>query len=189
MAAAEPSGSTSVAVAAGASLVSSSVPPGVRVKWYQRKETVWIDIEAPDVQVERVDWEDAGRIEIHAAEPRHCVTLQLLHRIHTSESRWWRSGRCLKMELAKAEYGLPHWDRLTVGEKLPNVLVDWSSWIEEAEESEIRNAPYGHDVHSMASAMGAHWGSNVDRTIKAKEQAKKVDTSKPEDEDDEITMA
>ena len=63
-----------------------------------------------------------------------------MHRIHTFDSRWWVSGRCLKMEIAKAEYGLPHWERLTVGEKLPNVLIDWTSWIDEAEEREVRGA-------------------------------------------------
>ena len=41
----------------------------------------------------------------------------------------------------------------------------------------------------MASAMGAHWGSSVDRTMKAKQQAQKVNTSAPDDEDDDITMA
>ena len=41
----------------------------------------------------------------------------------------------------------------------------------------------------MASAMGKHWGSNVERSIKAKAQAEKVNTSNPDDEDDDITMA
>ena len=223
------SSSTALAAAPAASLVKTSVPPGVRIKWYQRKETIWIDIEAPDIQVEEVAWDDDGTVQVRAKNPMHCVTLQLLHRIHTSDSRWWLSGRCLKMELAKAEYGLAHWDRLAVGEKLPNVLIDWTSWIDKTEEAEvrpssqrssgtpvqatssvahpsapqphflmlrptptvpqIRNNPYGHDVRSMASAMGKHWGSNVDRSIKAKEQAQKVDTSNPDDEEDEITMA
>ena len=40
----------------------------------------------------------------------------------------------------------------------------------------------------MASAMGKHWGSNIDRAAKAKAQAAKVNTSNPDDEDDEITM-
>ena len=76
--------------------------------------------------------------------------LALCHR-----SRWYHSGRTVKLELAKAEYGLGHWDRLVVGSKLPNVLIDWTSWMDEAEENEIRNNPYGHDVHHMAGAMGA----------------------------------
>ena len=56
--------------------------------------------------------------------------------------------------------------------------------------AQIRNAPYGHDARSMASAMGKNWGSNVERSIKAREQAQKVNTSSadPDDEDD-ITMA
>ena len=129
---------TTLAAAPGASLVKTSVPPGVRIKWYQRKETVWLDIEAPDMELEEVVWDDSGLVEVRAKDAKHCVTLQLAHRIHTADSRWWMSGRCLKMELAKAEYGLAHWDRLTVGEKLPNVLIDWTSWIDEAEEAEVR---------------------------------------------------
>ena len=119
------------------SLIKSSVAPGVRIKWFQRKETIWVDIEAPDVEVEEVAWDDDGAVQITAKNPQQCVTLQLLHRIHTHESRWWISGRCIKMELAKAEYGLAHWDRLCMGEKMSNVLIDWTSWIDEAEEAEV----------------------------------------------------
>ena len=53
----------------------------------------------------------------------------------------------------------------------------------------MRNNPYGHDAKHMASAMGAHWGSNIDRTIKAKQQAQAVDTYTADDpEDDEFSM-
>ena len=54
---------------------------------------------------------------------------------------------------------------------------------------QIRNAPYGHDVRSMGAAMGGHWGSNVDRSMRAKQQAQKVNTSKADEEEDDITMA
>ena len=183
--------SSALATSSGTSVVSAqnSVPQGVRVKWFQRKETLSIDIEVPGVEELEVFMTDEGLVELKAKSPKHCVTLQLLHRIHTEQSRWHRAGRTIKLELAKAEYGRPHWDRLVVGEKLSNVLVDWTSWIDEAEENEIRNAPYGYDAHHMAGAMGAHWGSNVERTIKARAQAAKVDPSNPNDEEeDEITM-
>jgi hypothetical protein len=134
-----PSASTALATAPASTLVKTNVPPGVRIKWFQRKEHIWIDIEAADMQVEEVAWEDTGLVQVKAKDPKHCLTMQMLHRIHTYDSRWWMSGRCLKMEIAKAEYGRPHWDRLTVGEKLPNVLIDWTSWIDEAEEVEGRN--------------------------------------------------
>ena len=131
--------STALAAAPGTSLVKSSVPPGVRIKWFQRKETIWVDIEAPDIDIEELAWDDDGTVQITAKNPQQCVTLQLLHRIHTFKSRWWISGRYVKMELAKAEYGLAHWDRLCVGEKMSNVLIDWTSWIDEAEEAEVRS--------------------------------------------------
>ena len=54
---------------------------------------------------------------------------------------------------------------------------------------QIRNNPYGHDVRAMSSAMGGNWGSNVERSIKAKAQAQKVNTSTADEEDDDITMA
>ena len=35
--------------------------------------------------LEEVLWDDDGTIEIKAKEAKHCVTLQLLHRIHTGD--------------------------------------------------------------------------------------------------------
>jgi len=184
------SDSTTLATVGTAGVVEhqrTSVPAGVRIKWFQRKETLTIDIDVPDIEDPELTWTDDGLIVLKAKNPRHECTLQLLRRIHTAQSRWYHSGRTIKLELAKAEYGLGHWDRLVVGSKLPNVLIDWTSWMDEAEENEIRNNPYGHDVHHMASAMGQNWGSNIERTIKARKQAAAIDTSNPEDpEDDDL---
>ena len=132
--------STVLTKAASTSLrdTRTSVPPGVRIRWFQRKEVLSIDIEVPDIEEADVTWDDDGLIELHAKDPKQRCTLQLKHRIHTAKSRWWLSGRYVKLELAKAEYGRPHWDRLTCGDKLPNVLIDWTSWIDEAEETEVR---------------------------------------------------
>ena len=182
--------STALAVSTGTAIAAplrSDVPPGVRIKWFQRKETLTLEIEVPNCEDPEVTWTDEGTISLTAKDPRHHVSLQLLRRIHTGKSRWYHAGRVIKLELWKAEYGLGHWDKLLVGEKLSNVLIDWTSWIDEAEEAEIRANPYGHDAHHMAGAMGAHWGSNVERTIKAKTQAAKVNTSKPDDPEDDIT--
>ena len=180
---------TALATSSGTDVVlpRSDVPPGVRIKWFQRKETLTVDIEVPDCQDPEVSISDEGHVVLKAKDPKHCCTLHLLHRINTAESRWYQSGRCVKLELVKAEYGRPHWDRLVMGEKLPNVLIDWTSWIDEAEENEIRQNPYGHDPMAFVGAMGDHWGSNVDRTMKAKKQAAAVNTSKPDDPEDDIT--
>jgi len=185
------SSSTALATTSGTEIRERSltrVPPGIRVKWFQRKETLTIDIEVPDIEDPEVAMSDEGFVELTSKSPKHACTLQLLRRIHTEQSRWFHSGRTIKLELAKAENGLGHWDKLCVGDKLPNILIDWTSWMDEAEENEIRNNPYGHDVHHMAGAMGEHWGSNVERSMKAKKQAAAVDTSKGDDPEDDIAM-
>lgn len=187
-----PAGESTAVVAAKPTALRDArtrVPPGIRIKWFQRKETLYVDIEVPDIEEPNIEWDDDGLIVLTAKNPKHECTLQLFRRIHTHDSRWWHSGRVIKLELAKAEYGLGHWDKLIAGDKLPNILIDWTSWIDEAEENELRNNPYGHDSHAMLGAMGGHWGSNVDRTIRARKQAQAVNTSSqdPEDED-EITM-
>ena len=188
----EPAGSSSTTVLAvsdstAVAPVKSDVPPGVRIKWFQRKETLTIDIEVPGCEDPEVTMTDEGLVTLTAKKREHCCTLNLLRRIHTGKSRWFHSGRVVKLELWKAEYGLGHWEKLLVGEKLANVLIDWTSWIDEAEENEIRNNPYGHDTYHMVGAMGAHWGSNVERSIKAKQQAAAVNTSKADDEEEDIT--
>jgi len=103
--------------------------------------------------------------------------------------RWVVSTRSVKFELPKSGESRPHWDRLTAGDKLSNILIDWGSWMDEEEEAEIRANPYGHDVQSLAGAMGRGWGSNTAMTLEAQKQAAAVDTSNPDDPEDEITMA
>jgi hypothetical protein len=83
------SGSTAMVASQGSALgsVRTSVPPGIRIKWFQRKETISIDIEAPDCEDPQVTMEDEGVVTLRAKDPRQNVTLQLLHRIHSSKSR------------------------------------------------------------------------------------------------------
>jgi len=98
------------------------------------------------------------------------------------------STRSVKFELIKSGESRPYWDRLTIGEKLPNVVVDWGSWIDEEEEAEIKANPYGHDVFKMAGAMGKGWGSNTEVSLEARKQAAAVNTSNADDPEDEITI-
>lgn len=84
--------SSSTAVAATSSstalgAVQTNVPPGVRVKWFQRKETLSIEVEVPGIEDPEIFMTDEGLVELKAKDPKHTVTLQLLHRIHTEQSR------------------------------------------------------------------------------------------------------
>ena len=69
-----------------------------------------------------------------------------------------------------------------------SIVVDWSQWVDEAEDEEARRAPLGHDVSRMRGAMGGRFGSNIDRDLAAQKQAQRLDTSKEDDEDDEISL-
>ncbi|KAL1520362.1 hypothetical protein AB1Y20_021951 [Prymnesium parvum] len=169
----------------------TKVPIGMRVKWYQRAWELYVEVEGPDIEQPEISVTDDGQITMRAtvAGKPQLVCLKLLHGVKAKESRWVVSTRSVKFELPKAGESRPHWDRLTVGEKLPNIVVDWGSWIDEEEEAEIRANPYGHDVKSLAGAMGRGWGSNTAATLDARRQAAAVNTSNPDDSEDDICMA
>jgi hypothetical protein len=65
-----------------------------------------------------------------------------------------------------------------------------AQFIDEDEEAELKANPHGHDMFKMRGAMGKEWGSNVTRSVAARQQAAKIDTSKgqPEEDEDEFTM-
>ena len=132
---------------------TTRVPPGVRVKWYQRSEELFIDIEAPDIQSPEVSMTDEGLITMNAtvSNVEQSVSLQLKHGIDTRRSRWTASSRSVKFELAKSGVSRPYWDRLTLGDKLPNIVVDWQSWVDEDEDAQVRARPHESAARSLAS--------------------------------------
>eukprot|EP00966_Prymnesium_polylepis_P307381 7103345-Prymnesium_polylepis.1 len=226
-----PTGGTTLAAA------GTKVPMGMRVKWYQRAWELYVEIEGPDLESPEVSITDDGQLVMRAtvAGLIQTVCLKFLHGVKSKECRcrttshsfllsfcadrdtrlsarrWVVSTRSVKFDLPKSGESRPHWDRLTVGEKLPNIVIDWGSWMDEEEEAEVRAKaqlqstssprtcharasqiranPYGHDVKSLAGAMGRGWGSNTEMTMDARRQAAAVDTSNPDDPEDDICMA
>ena len=65
------------------------VPPGMRVKWYQRSWEVFIEVEGPDLESPAINISDDGLIVIHifSAGVPQTVRLQLLHAVASSRSR------------------------------------------------------------------------------------------------------
>ena len=109
-------------------------------------------------------------------------------RDHVGRRRWMATDHSVRLVLQKL--AVARWDRLTEGERLASITIDWSQWMDEEEENEVRHNPLGHDVFQMKGAMGARFGSNLERDLAAKRQAQALDTSKgcDDDEDDEITL-
>ncbi|KAL3906724.1 MAG: hypothetical protein SGPRY_010445 [Prymnesium sp.] len=133
----------------------TKVPVGVRVKWYQRAWTLFIDVEIPGIQSADVSITDDGQISIHAlvGDTTQLVCLKLLHGVISKE--WIVSTRSVKLELPKAGESRPHWERLTAGEKVSNIVVDWTSWMDEEEEMEVvcLHASPLHHVSIVASCV------------------------------------
>ena len=154
-------------------VAGTQVPMGMRVKWYQRAWELYVEIEGPDLESPEVTITDDGQVVMRAmvAGKPQIVGLKLLHGVKSKECRWnyfvcpdtktateerptllvrrWVvSTRSVKFELPKSGESRPHWDRLTIGDKLPNIVIDWGSWMDEEEEAEVGViyccAPYTH---------------------------------------------
>lgn len=128
---------TAVTKAGPSGLSLTRVPPGMHIKWFQRKETISIEVDSPGCQEAQIDVTEEGLLTMVGQNSLHTMTLQLAGRVNLPKSRWWKSGRAWKFELYKASYGAGHWDKLLMGEKHSNVLIDWTSWIDEDEENEV----------------------------------------------------
>ena len=64
-----------------------------------------------------------------------------------------RAGPNVRVRLQKAKVG-PYWDGLLAGKrKMPQLKVDWASWLDEDEETERSSAPTGFDVEKMKVMM------------------------------------
>jgi hypothetical protein len=52
-------------------LPRSSVPAGVQIKWFQRKEMLTIEIAVPGCENPEVSMTDGGEIKLTAKDPKH----------------------------------------------------------------------------------------------------------------------
>ena len=233
-AAAGSSADAALAESKGTTLVDggTSIPPGLRVTWSERQDRLSMMLEVVEPEDPCVSLEDSGQvsIEVLSNEARYAVRLQLRSQIDAHRSRWsasgrgWRASPCtwhpprlptrmmcrrLHFELRKLRIG--RWNNLVAGQQPPNVKVDWSTFIDEEEENELKAFPcapppdardaaameasscptlaprgrHGYDIFKMRGAMGKEWGSNLSRTIAARKQAEHIDTSKGTREEEE----
>merc|ERR1712196_187533 len=132
--------------------------------------------------------EDSGHVAVRGIKDDQELemTLALVHRVNAAECRWSASGRSIKFLFTKAQY--EEWDRLVVGDKPFYIRIDWSNYMSEEEENEIRTNPFGHDVYHMRAAMGKGWNTSLNSHMAARQQAAAVDTYNPDEEEEDITL-
>jgi hypothetical protein len=174
------------AVPAGLAVGGTSIPQGVRVLWSERQDRLSFQVEVVEPEAPSVTVNDAGAIAINVRSEERCleVRLQLFSQIDAAKTRWTASGRGISFELTKLRIG--RWGALVAGVTPATIKVDWSQYVDEEEEREAKLYPHGYDIYKMRGAMGKDWGSNVARELAAQKQIRAINTSKPDDEDEEI---
>jgi len=163
------------------------IPPGVRVTWSERADRLSLHVEIAEPEEVAVSSTDAGAVAIDADsdERRLEVRLQLFSQIDASKTRWTASGRGVALELSKLRIG--RWNVLVAGVTPATIKVDWSQYVDEEEEREAKLYPHGYDTYKMRGAMGKDWGSNVAHELAAQKQLAAINTSRPDEEDEEIS--
>jgi len=181
--------SSTALVAAGHATLAvggTSIPNGVRVTWSERADRLSVHVEVVEPEAPSVSVNDAGAIAIDLLSGGRSleVRLQLFSQIDAAKTKWSASGRGVSFELTKLRVG--RWGALVAGIVPATIKVDWSQYVDEDEEREANLYPHGYDIYKMRGAMGKEWGSNVAREIAAQKQIAALNTSNPDDEEEEI---
>ena len=157
------------------------IPPGVRVTWSERADRLSLHVEIAEPEEVAVSSTDAGAVAIDADsdERRLEVRLQLFSQIDASKTRWTASGRGVALELSKLRIG--RWNVLVAGVTPATIKVDWSRVCGRG------GGAHGYDTYKMRGAMGKDWGSNVAHELAAQKQLAAINTSRPDEEDEEIS--
>lgn len=137
-------------------LVEHPVP---EFMWCQRSDRVYVTIKVADcvdcsvnVTPEHV-LEFRGRGHGMCGDREYELTAPLFGGVVAAECGWFVCGPSVRVRLQKEKAG-PYWAALLVGkQKLPQLKVDWSSWLDEDEETERSAAPTGFDAAEMKMMM------------------------------------
>jgi len=135
------------------------------VLWAQRKDTLYITVDVPDVTHEKINiGENVVHFQGKSGTKEYAVDLELLHEIDASKSKFVVGKRNVEFLLHKKETGA-FWERLlkTAG-KHWYVKADWNKWKDEDEadeEFDTSNFNMG-DLGGMMGGMGGGMGGGED---------------------------
>ena len=127
--------------------------------WCQRCDRVYVTIKVADCLNAKVNVTQDHVLEFNGTGHGMCgqrdymLNIELADAVLASECVWFVSGPNVRVRLQKAKSG-PHWAGLLKAKrKMPQLKVDWSSWLDEDEENECSSAPNGFDVPAMKTMM------------------------------------
>jgi len=127
--------------------------------WCQRSDRVYVTIKVADCAETRVDVTADHRLEFRGrgsgmcGQREYALSIQLAKPVTKAECRWFVCGPSVRVRLEKMEGG-PYWaSLLPKGVKMVQCKVDWQSWLDEDEESEVSAAPNGFDLDELQMRM------------------------------------
>eukprot|EP01016_Furgasonia_blochmanni_P021320 TRINITY_DN235_c0_g1_i1.p1 TRINITY_DN235_c0_g1~~TRINITY_DN235_c0_g1_i1.p1 ORF type:complete len:230 (+),score=85.65 TRINITY_DN235_c0_g1_i1:67-756(+) len=127
------------------------------IKWAQRKDKLFVTIEARDIKDEKVDLIAPNQLRFVGTSDnqKYDYTLEFFGDIDVEKSKWNKLGLHLQLDIAKKESG-PHWKRLTKEDKkFNNISIDWSKYIDEDDEDEAEDKGFSNwDPSSMKGFDG-----------------------------------
>mmetsp|Transcript_8039 Transcript_8039/g.10219 ORF Transcript_8039/g.10219 Transcript_8039/m.10219 type:complete len:154 (-) Transcript_8039:462-923(-) len=135
--------------------MTAHVPP---LKWAQRKDSVFLTIDLPDIVKEKIDLTASGLSFFgESEEQKYEFSVEFFAKVIPEESVWKVHGRNVLMHLVKVEKEEEYWPRLTTEKKFDKqyVTTDWSRYVDEDDE----NVDTGFDLSGLAG--GEQFGGDM----------------------------
>ena len=134
---------------------TSAATPCPEFMWCQRSDRVYVTIKVADCTDAEVNVTPDMVLTFSGTGHGMCgrreykLEAELGAAVVPEECCWFASGPSVRVRLQKANVG-PYWAGLLAGKrKMPQLKVDWASWLDEDEENERSTAPNGFDVSEM----------------------------------------
>lgn len=153
------------------------------VKWAQRKDSLYVTVDLPDVKDEKVSLTDKSLTFSGASNGKQYeVSLEFFKEVDTAaqESAWAKTDRNVHFFIVKKDKEGDFWPRLLADKLLEktNVTVDWAKFVDEDDEEEQG----GFDM----SALSGGGGFDINQMMAAQNAAGMMDDyDGSEDSDDE----
>ncbi|CAD8085250.1 unnamed protein product [Paramecium primaurelia] len=108
------------------------------VKWAQRKDNIFLTVEARDLKDEKVELTSTSlKFSANAEGVNYAFEINFYAEIIVEDSKWTNYGVNVRFILCKKDQAASYWTRLIKEtHKLQFIQVDWTKYIDEDDEAE-----------------------------------------------------
>ncbi|CAK4071513.1 unnamed protein product [Aphanomyces euteiches] len=137
------------------------------VKWAQRKDSLYVTVDLPDVKDEKVILTNSSLKFLGSSnQTKYEVNLEFLHEVDTdaAESKWAKTDRNVHFYILKKDKEAAFWPHLLKDKHLEktNVKVDWNKFVDEDDDDDTGfdmsalSGGGGFDINQMMAQQGAN---------------------------------